>query len=222
MKVYIVTAGEYSDYHIDAVFTNETMANQYANMDSDRQVEEYETDIESVIPDPNKLIYHVSYDFEKNKITTLYLTSGNNKEDDWVNDITLNKFVFYVSPHDTLNDSIRMFGMNSDWLLKIAQDRFYMYCDAHDTSRNELLQKKQKRDEQFYRQYPMYRTSVDTGHVDFRNYLQADKQCNDILKSMIAEGVTLPTGEQLRETYREIVRNVAKENVIVDEHDELR
>lgn len=58
-KVFIVTAGEYSDYHIDAVFTDENMANQYANLDSDRNVEEYETDIESVEADPNKLIYCV-------------------------------------------------------------------------------------------------------------------------------------------------------------------
>ena len=44
MKVYVVTAGCYSDYHIEAVFTDEQAARLYAHMDSDREVEEYDAD----------------------------------------------------------------------------------------------------------------------------------------------------------------------------------
>jgi len=48
MKVYIVTSGDYSDYHIEAVFTNEEQANLYCALHAGRwdspSVEEYETD----------------------------------------------------------------------------------------------------------------------------------------------------------------------------------
>ena len=48
MKVYVVTAGCYSDYHIEAVFTDEQTARLYAHMDSDRNVEEYDADSVSI------------------------------------------------------------------------------------------------------------------------------------------------------------------------------
>ena len=44
MKVYIVTAGEYSDYHIEAVFTSKERAEAFAALDDDRGVDEEETD----------------------------------------------------------------------------------------------------------------------------------------------------------------------------------
>ena len=214
MKVYVVTSGEYSSYHIDAIFTNEEIANQYANLDSDRTVEIYETDIESVEADPNNLVYSVHYNFDKNKIVSLCLTSGYNKDDDMVNDITLDEFYFYVSPSETLNKDIRMWGMNSDWLLKIAQDRFYMYCDKHETSLGELLQQKKKRLKEFEERYPMYRTSAD---CLFNPYFYADAKCTEIMDNMIKNGVQLPTGEELRETYKQIVKKVKEEH----EQDEL-
>lgn len=48
MKVYIVTAGCYSDYRIEAVFTDEEQANLYCALHAGHhdspEVEEYETD----------------------------------------------------------------------------------------------------------------------------------------------------------------------------------
>ena len=44
MKVYIVTDGEYSDYHIEAVFTDEKKAKQYAAIHHCNSIEEYEAD----------------------------------------------------------------------------------------------------------------------------------------------------------------------------------
>lgn len=49
MKVYIVTSGTYSDYKIDAVFSTEDNAKAYLDKYGDydnRQIEEYDTDIE--------------------------------------------------------------------------------------------------------------------------------------------------------------------------------
>lgn len=44
MKIYIVTCGCYSDYHIEAVFTNRENAGKYASLWDDGQVEEYNSD----------------------------------------------------------------------------------------------------------------------------------------------------------------------------------
>jgi hypothetical protein len=44
MKVYIVTAGCYSDYHIKRVFSNKEKAELYAKGTSEADIEEYELD----------------------------------------------------------------------------------------------------------------------------------------------------------------------------------
>lgn len=44
MKVYIVTDGDYSDYHIEAVFTDEEKAKIYAALHCYDNVEEYDAD----------------------------------------------------------------------------------------------------------------------------------------------------------------------------------
>lgn len=55
MKIYVITKGEYSDYHICAVATDLEKANALAEYYSDRydaaEVEEYDTDD---APDPTK------------------------------------------------------------------------------------------------------------------------------------------------------------------------
>lgn len=44
MKVYIVTEGSYSDYHIEEVFTNKEQAELYCAIHEDCRIEEYEAD----------------------------------------------------------------------------------------------------------------------------------------------------------------------------------
>ena len=44
MKVYIVTDGDYSDYHIEAVFTDKEKAEKYASLHCYDAVEEYDAD----------------------------------------------------------------------------------------------------------------------------------------------------------------------------------
>lgn len=43
---YVVTSGEYSDYHIDGVFSDKEKADFFADKDGDRSVEEYDIDDE--------------------------------------------------------------------------------------------------------------------------------------------------------------------------------
>lgn len=45
-KVYLVTSGEYSDYHVDAVFSTRKMAKEYIDIKgTDYGIEEYDIDI---------------------------------------------------------------------------------------------------------------------------------------------------------------------------------
>lgn len=46
---YVVTSGEYSDYHIDGVFSDKEKADFFADKDGDRSVEEYDIDDEQML-----------------------------------------------------------------------------------------------------------------------------------------------------------------------------
>ena len=46
---YVVTSGEYSDYHIDGVFSDKKKADFFANKDYERSVEEYDVDDEQML-----------------------------------------------------------------------------------------------------------------------------------------------------------------------------
>ena len=46
---YVVTSGEYSDYHIDGVFSDKEKAVFFADKDNDRSVEEYDIDDEQML-----------------------------------------------------------------------------------------------------------------------------------------------------------------------------
>lgn len=46
---YVVTSGEYSDYHIDGVFSDKEKADLFADKDGDRSVEEYDIDDEQML-----------------------------------------------------------------------------------------------------------------------------------------------------------------------------
>ena len=59
MKVYIVTSGEYSDYHIDRVFSTEAKAREFVeHMGNQYDIEEYDLDEET----PRGVFgYHVTF-----------------------------------------------------------------------------------------------------------------------------------------------------------------
>lgn len=50
---YVVTSGEYSDYHIDGVFSDKEKADSFADKDSDRDVEKYDIDDEQMLRQEN-------------------------------------------------------------------------------------------------------------------------------------------------------------------------
>ena len=216
MTVYIVTSGEYSDYGIDAVFTKKETADMYANLKSDRRVETYEADSVSVMYKAKDNPYSVTYDIIEDRITSMYPTVDEYAGEDFMNDTTLKDFYLCVYPSKRVYEDMAQHSWGSELLLKIVRDRFAKYCTEHETSREELIKAKKKRDAEFYEKYPMYRTS---GDGLFNPYFKADQVCNAILKDLIRDGIQLPTGEELRETYRQIVKKTVEENVSIDEHD---
>ena len=63
MEIYIVTSGAYSDYRIDAVFTDKKQAELYCATKRfvDMEIEEWEADAEKIITDKEPLKYWTMY-----------------------------------------------------------------------------------------------------------------------------------------------------------------
>lgn len=78
---YVVTSGEYSDYHIDGVFSDKEKADFFADKDGDRSVEEYDIDDEQMLRQENwyEVKIHVGESLETKDISVLNLSycSGN-------------------------------------------------------------------------------------------------------------------------------------------------
>ena len=58
MKIYIVADGDYSDYHIEAVFTEKKSAERYAAMHRHSYVSEWESDETKIEGDIDVCIIH--------------------------------------------------------------------------------------------------------------------------------------------------------------------
>nr|DAW39919.1 MAG TPA: hypothetical protein [Caudoviricetes sp.] len=78
---YVVTSGEYSDYHIDGVFSEKEKADFFADKDGDRSVEEYDIDDEQMLRQENwyEVKIYVGESLETKDVSVLKLSynSGN-------------------------------------------------------------------------------------------------------------------------------------------------
>ena len=78
---YVVTSGEYSDYHIDGVFSDKEKAVFFADKDNDRSVEEYDIDDEQMLRQENwyEVKIYVGESLETKDVSVLKLSynSGN-------------------------------------------------------------------------------------------------------------------------------------------------
>lgn len=78
---YVVTSGEYSDYHIDGVFSDKEKADFFADKDGDRSVEEFDIDDEQMLrqEDWYEVKIYVGESLETKDISVLKLSynSGN-------------------------------------------------------------------------------------------------------------------------------------------------
>lgn len=73
MKVYVVTAGSYSDYHIEKVFTDKAKAEEYAEwLYEPNPVEEYETEDDLQVNKYYKILINMCiHDFKNGEPTVL-------------------------------------------------------------------------------------------------------------------------------------------------------
>ena len=185
-KVYVVTSGEYSDYHIEKIFSDRESARLYAMMDADREVEEYEVD--SIGIDNTMRYILVKYDYKYNDIRELTLCNHPeipHIEDDW--------YEYFQYTLDLSNSrlyaSIMRYGKRSGMIKKITDDKFTQYLYEHGTSREELIRKHdEKHAPTGY--YQMYTTTAHTDAVS--NYF------TEYLNKRVAEGLPLPSLPELQ------------------------
>lgn len=104
MKVYVITAGSYSDYHIERVFLDKEKAERYVELSNNRYetpyIEEFETDDDEVI-EPITFIsvnYSKGCSYRENNLDVEINITNTlaNKEDD------LNRSYFYT--YSSLNE----------------------------------------------------------------------------------------------------------------------
>ena len=127
MKIYVVTSGEYSEYHICGVFTKKKLAKEYAKLHGlsshDYKIEEYEADKYQTDLDSSEehMLIYVVYDVENNRI----VNSDTDYDDgDRVEGYSYNLKTFCFSiPASSVKPNKNRY----EQLLKIARDRYAKY-----------------------------------------------------------------------------------------------
>ena len=126
MKVYVITNGIYSDYHICGVATDYETAEKIRAYTSNRydesQIEEYDTDIWTDIM-KNGYMYYVSA--TDGVIDYVRRTSGSECNDAY---IRKNSVENYVGPFSNVNiHTVYVIAKSEDHAKKIASDLFAKY-----------------------------------------------------------------------------------------------
>ena len=76
-KIFIITAGDYSDYHIERVFTTRKKANEFLDTkDNDYRLEVYDLD-EPI--ERKKYIYCISFQLDRKKVLCVQMYYNNGK-----------------------------------------------------------------------------------------------------------------------------------------------
>ena len=133
MKVYIVTAGEYSDYRIEGVFLDQEKARIYSITHQFEYpgVEEYE--VIDDVPMKDQDYIRVTYNFTTGAILSLCLSETYDPET--VVDFLNGTLTFCVNKSNKrLYDSIVESGEESKLLLKIAYDKKAQWQYEHGLS----------------------------------------------------------------------------------------
>ena len=117
---YVVTSGEYSDYHIDGVFSDKEKADFFADKDNDRSVEEYDIDDEQMLrqEDWYKVEIYVGDSFESKDVSVRKLSyNSENKPFDAV--------MFSKTQEDRRYFSFYLAAINRGKAKAIALERFH-------------------------------------------------------------------------------------------------
>ena len=149
MKIYVVTEGEYSSYHIEAIFTDREKAFAYAILDPYRNVEEYTADQTDVSVDMNKWLL-VVYDVKLQYIK--YISFSTDEVTPDMSSNTGNCFEFTIPlSNKHVYESIVKNWIRSKVLKKIAEDTLAQYLYGLGISREELLRRQRRNWEKTFR-----------------------------------------------------------------------
>lgn len=156
MKVYIATSGEYSDYHISAVFTDREKANRYANLlnASSRWsgdmvcVEDYDTDDVTLGNANDPILVYGRVDIEDEEIHVISVEEfeGSKDKDKFING---NSFYVDITTHvgvpEIICEVIPRVNEEEDVfkarMQKIIVDTWYQYKAEHPTEVAKLIEK---------------------------------------------------------------------------------
>lgn len=214
MKVYIVTAGEYSDYHIEAVFTDPVKAKMFANLDSDRVIEEYEADSVIMSYSRNPImppdVYTVYYDFKNDKVNSFRIGFGLPHAPDSICDIFMEPMLqLFIPDNERLHEDILLHGKESKLLKKIAQDRLAAYLYEHGLQREELIEKIKEDKNKRIRDYHFASTS--SSFTAWTPYAAANTLITERIRQMIHEGKEAPDPDTLKKMVDDAVLEVLHE-----------
>ena len=166
MKIYVVTEGDYSDYHIVGVFTNKEQARLNSMAYVGREVEEYEANA-SVANVSERMFMMVTYRYTDGLIVDATLCSGVR----WLRLAEDSPGIAYVSvdlDNDRLYKSVIRYGKRSGLLKKIVQDKFAELLGRYEMSKDELYKvHKQKYQEEFEKKYGQYNVMFCSSSLSF-------------------------------------------------------
>ena len=160
---YVVTSGEYSDYHIDGVFSDKEKAVFFADKDNDRSVEEYDIDDEQMLrqEDWYKVEIYVGESFESKDVSVRKLSyNSENKPFDAV--------MFSKTQEDRRNFSFYLAAINRGKAKTIALERFHALL-AVESSHFPMLRCVRIVDP--WRRYKIWESLV-FGYFDYKAYFR--------------------------------------------------
>ena len=141
MKVYVVTEGDCSDYHIVAIFTNKEAARIFCLSDSDRYFEEYDTDTIKV-DKADKLTLIVQYDYRRGGSINGISLGQPMKQITMDADCPEILWMSVDMSSDKRYKSVIQHGNESRLLQKVVHDKFAEYLYEQGMNKNELYDKR--------------------------------------------------------------------------------
>ena len=160
---YVVTSGEYSDYHIDGVFSDKEKADFFADKDNDRSVEEYDIDDEQMLrqEDWYKVEIYVGQSLESKDVSVRKLSyNSENKPFDAV--------MFSKTQEDRRYFSFYLAAINRGKAKAIALERFHALL-AVESSHFPMLRCARIVDP--WRRYKIWESLV-FGYFDYKAYFR--------------------------------------------------
>lgn len=208
MKVYVVTEGCYSDYHIMKIFSDPVKAHMFSMLGDEweeRRVETFEIEEGelNIKQEYVRIIYNYCYD----EIDAVLLEKESYKPQLVNKDYYQFTFTVPLS-NERLFNNIKMYGKNCKLIRKITEDTFAQYCYEHSTSKEELIEKQKKK----FRG-PNYMFYTSTSVLDDLTHLkEAEERVTAALKQMAINKEMFPEIDVVQKMYDDALQEVKQEH----------